>query len=314
MSFGPEIRLPSLPSIAIVGAGAIGSYYGAKLARTGLNVAFLARSNLQDLRNNGLVLQCEEGSFSIQNVRAFERSEEIGNVDLVLIAIKSTANEALRSLLPPLLGPSTIVCTLQNGLGNEELLADIAGHGRILCGICHVCAFRSAPGVTQKTSGGTIRFSDLSGGSTPRAASLVTLFEGAGIQSRVAHSVGSVRWSKLVWNIPFNGLSIVEGGIDTSIILDTPRLLQKTYDLMFEVMAAAKALGFPLDPDYPAMEIARTRRMGAYQPSSLLDYLARKPIELESIWGKPLLQGNGAGIAMPHLLTLYENLKLITHI
>ena len=125
-------------------------------------------------------------------------------------------------------------------------------------------------------------------------------------------SVGSVLWSKLVWNIPFNGLSITEGGIDTSEILGFPYLIQEASDLMFEVLAAAEAVGFPLDSDYPAKEIARTRRMGAYQPSSLIDYLAGKPIELESIWGKPLRMGTDAGIPMPHLARLYGKLKMIS--
>jgi 2-dehydropantoate 2-reductase len=312
MRYGAEFNLPGNPSIAVVGAGAIGTYYGAKLAHAGLNVSLLARSNHLYLREHGLEIHCDTGNFNLKHVCSFRRSEQIGHVDLVIIAIKTTANEDLKLLLPPLLGPNTIICTLQNGLGNEEFLAQIAGRERILCGVCHVCVFRASPGVTQKTAGGTIRLSDLSGGNTPRAASLASLFEGAGIQCSVAPSVGLVRWSKLVWNIPFNGLSITEGGIATSEILATPHLLQEASDLMFEVLEAAEAVGFPLDPDYPVKEIARTRWMGAYQPSSLLDFLAGKSIELESIWGIPLRMGTDAGIPMPHLATLYGKLKMIS--
>ncbi|NBS84378.1 MAG: 2-dehydropantoate 2-reductase [Verrucomicrobia bacterium] len=314
MPLGPEIKLPASPSIAIVGAGALGTYYGAKLARSGLPVAFLARRDLDHLRQHGLQIQCTDGDFELQSVRAFKRPEEIGIVDLVVIAIKTTANESLRTLLPPLLGPNTLVCTLQNGLGNEDFLASIAGRERILCGVCHVCVFRPAPGIARNMSGGNIRFSDLSGGDTPRARSLVTLFDGAGIRCSVAPSVGSARWYKLVWNVPFNGLSITAGAIDTAKILADPKLFQETQDLMQEVMTASDVLGFRQDPDHPAQEILRTRKMGAYQPSSLLDYLADKPVELESIWGEALRQGTQAGVPMPHLKVLYEKLKTMVKV
>jgi 2-dehydropantoate 2-reductase len=223
--------------------------------------------------------------------------------------MKTTANSELQTLLPPLLGPSTLVCTLQNGLGNEDLLASLVGKDRILCGVCHVCVSRPEAGVALNMSGGNIRFSDLTGGDTPRAHSLAQLFESAGLSCSVAPSVGSARWYKLVWNIPFNGLAIAEGGIDTAQILTNPTLHTKTLALMKEVMAASAALGFPQDPEHPKMEIERTRKMGAYQPSSLLDYLAQKPVELDSIWGEPLRQGTAAGVAMPRLTSLYNSLK-----
>ena len=297
-----------------MGAGALGTYYGAKLARLGLTVSFLARRDLDYLRQKGLQIRCKDGDFELKSVRALARPEAIGPVDLVIVAIKTTSNESLRTLLPPLLGPNTLVCTLQNGLGNEEFLASVVGQERILCGVCHVCVSRPEPGVALNMSGGNIRFSDLSGGDTPRARSLAALFEKAGIRCSVAPSVGSARWYKLVWNVPFNGLSITAGGIDTARILADPRLYQEVLVLMQEVMTASSDLGFPQDPDHPAKEVARTRKMGAYQPSSLLDYLAEKPVELESIWGEALRQGTAVGVSMPHLQNLYTKLKAMVKV
>ena len=307
-------ELPPHPSVAVIGAGALGTYYGAKLGRLGLPLSFLARRDLTHLRQHGLQIRCTEGDFALKPIRAFARPEEIGPVDLVIIAVKTNANESLQTLLSPLLGPQTWVCTLQNGLGNEEFLARVAGRERILCGVCHVCVSRPEPGVAMNMSGGNIRFSDLSGGDTPRAHSLATLFEKAGIRCSVAPSVGSARWYKLVWNVPFNGLSITAGGIDTAKILADPKLFQETLNLMQEVMTASAALGFRQDPDHPEKEIARTRKMGAYQPSSLLDYLANKPVELESIWGEPLRQASAANIPMPHLKALYGKLKTMVKV
>ena len=309
MLLGPQHPIRQLPRTAIIGSGALGTYYGAKLAKSGVPVSFLARRDLTHLQTKGLQIRCTQGDFHLPKVTAFGSPQEIGPADLVLVCIKTTSNSSLRTLLPPLLGPSTLVCTLQNGLGNEDLLASLVGKDRILCGVCHVCVSRPEAGVALNISGGNIRFSDLTGGDTPRAHSLAQLFESAGLSCSVAPSVGSARWYKLVWNIPFNGLAIAEGGIDTAQILTNPTLHTKTLALMKEVMAASAALGFPQDPKHPQMEIERTRKMGAYQPSSLLDYLAQKPVELYSIWGEPLRQGTTAGVAMPRLTILYNSLK-----
>lgn len=309
MTLDPLGPLPTQPHTAIVGSGALGTYYGAKLAKVGLPVSFLARRDLSHLRKHGLKIRCTQGNFHLPQVNAFASSQEIGPVDLVLVCLKTTANSFLADLLPPLLGPHTVVCTLQNGLGNEEFLASLVGKERILCGVCHVCVSRPEPGVALNMSGGNIRFADFCGGDTPRAQSLARLFEKAGLTCSVAPSVGSARWYKLVWNIPFNGLSIAAGGIDTAKILADPNLYSETLALMNEVMQASAALGFSQHPDHPMQEIERTRKMGAYQPSSLLDYLAKKPVELESIWGEPLRLGTAAGVSLPRLELLYARLK-----
>ena len=310
----PSLALPRNPHIAILGSGALGLYYGAKLAHSGVLVSFLARRDLVHLQQKGLQIRCTEGDFHLPHLKVYAEPQQIGPVDLVIVAIKTTANDSLAKLLPPLIGRETSVCTLQNGLGNEELIGSIVGRNRILCGVCHVCVSRPSPGVASNMSGGNIRFSDLTEGDTPRAQSIAQLFEQAGIRCSVAPSVGSARWYKLVWNVPFNGLSIAEGGIDTAQILANPKLHAATLTLMNEVMAASTALGFPQDPEHPNQEIARTRQMGAYQPSSLLDYLAKKPVELETIWGEALRQGTAAGVPMPQLTELYQKLKQLVRV
>ena len=310
----PSLVLPKNPHVAIVGSGALGLYYGAKLAHGGVPVSFLARRDLVHLKQKGLQITCTEGDFHLPHIKAYAEPQEIGPVDLVIVAFKTTSNASLAKLLPPLIGPDTSVCTLQNGLGNEELIGSLVGRNRILCGVCHVCVSRPTPGVASNMSGGNIRFSDLTGGDTPRVQSIAQLFEQAGIRCSVAPSVGSARWYKLVWNIPFNGLSISEGGIDTAQILSNPKLHAETLALMNEVMAASTALGFPQDPKHPIQEIARTQKMGAYQPSSLLDYLAKKPVELESIWGEALRQGTAAGVPMPKLKELYQKLTQLVRV
>ena len=311
MAANPNHPLPTHPTTAVVGTGALGMYYGAKLAQSGVPVSFLARRDLSHLQKHGIRVRCPYGDFDLHPVRACGRPEEIGPVDLVLVCIKTTANADLKKLIPPLLGPETVVCTLQNGLGNEELLASLAGRERVLGGVCHVCVSRPEPGLARNMACTDIKFSDLSGGDTPRAHSLAKIFTAAGVSCTVAPSIGAARWYKLVWNVPFNGLGIAggPGGRDTQQVLEDPALHQQAKDLMSEVLAASNKLGYPQHPNLIEKEITRTRTMGHYKSSSQLDWEAGKPVELESIWGEALRQGTAAGVPMPHLQKLYEKLK-----
>jgi len=311
MAPGPNLPLPVRPSTAVVGTGALGMYYGAKLAKSGIPVTFLARRDLAHLQKHGIHVRCPFGDFHLHPVRACQTPQEIGPVDLVLVCVKTTANADLKKLIPPLLGPNTLICTLQNGLGNEELLALIAGQDRVLGGVCHVCVSRPEPGVASNMACTDIKFSDLSGGDTPRAHSLAQIFRQAGVNCTVAPSIASARWYKLVWNVPFNGLGIAggPGGRDTHQVLEDPLLHQEAKDLMAEVLAASTKLGYPQEPGLIEKEIARTKTMGHYKSSSQLDWEAGKPVELESIWGEALRQGIAAGVPMPRLQKLYTKLK-----
>ena len=311
MPNGPAISLPSRPKTVVVGAGALGMYYGAKLAKAGVPVSFLARRDLGHLQTHGIRVRCPYGDFHLDSVHALGTPKEIGPVDLVLVCIKTTGNADLKHLIPPLLGPDTVVCSLQNGLGNEELLASLVGKERVLGGVCHVCVSRPEPGVARNLACTDIKFSDLSGGDTPRARSLAKIFSQAGVGCTVAPSIGSARWYKLVWNVPFNGLGIAggPGGRNTQQVLEDPGLHQEAKDLMAEVLAASTKLGYSQDPDLIDKEIARTKTMGHYKSSSQLDWVAGKPVELESIWGEALRQGTAAGVPMQHLQKLYDKLK-----
>src|SRR4051812_11068081 len=124
--------------IAVVGCGAVGSFYGAKLARAGHEAHFLLRSDYEVVRRNGVLIKSPQGDFNVRP-RCARTPEEIGPADLVLIALKATANEAFPKLLPPLVSPGTAILTLQNGLGNEAALARLFAPEQIMGGLCFVC-------------------------------------------------------------------------------------------------------------------------------------------------------------------------------
>jgi 2-dehydropantoate 2-reductase len=297
--------------IAVVGSGALGLYYGGRLARAGADVSFLARSDLDVLRTRGIEVRVTDGDFTLPAVRVAAASEEIGPVDLVVVTLKATANDQLPRLLPPLLHAGTVVLNLQNGLGVDEAVAAVAGPERTMGGLCFVCVNRLAPGVAECTMPGYIEAGEFSGAARARTHALAALFGRAGVRMVVSDSLAEARWRKLVWNVPFNGLAVAEGGITTDVILASATLEAEVWALMREVQAAAAAHGFAIPEAFVIDQVERTRPMGPYKPSTMLDYLAGKPLELEPIWGEPLRRARAKGVATPRLAALYERLKAL---
>lgn len=298
-----------LGKIAVVGAGAVGAFYGARLARTGEAVSFLLRSDLAAVRARGYTIRAPDGGFRLAPVAASGSAAEIGPVDLVVIGIKATGNPALEQLLPPLLHEGTALLLLQNGLGGDEWLAERFGAGRVLGGLCFVCLNRVAPGVIECYHAGSVSLGEFGRPVGPRATAIVAAFRRAGIDCRAADDLAGMRWRKLVWNVPFNGLTIAAGGVATDRVMADPELLAETRALMREVQRAAAAHGVAIPDEFLEQQIAVTAPMGAYKPSSLIDFLDGRPVEVEAIWGEPLRRAEAAGVAMPRLRALYARLR-----
>jgi 2-dehydropantoate 2-reductase len=300
--------------IAVVGSGAVGCYYGGKLAQFGRDVHFLMRSDYEHVKKRGLRILSKQGNVHLPKVNAHSTPESIGPCDLVLIALKSTANAALDSLIPPLLRPdgSTLLMTLQNGLGNEEYLAERFGADRVLGGLCFVCLNRTAPGVIEHFSHGRIEMGEFYGLPLPRTWEIQGEFKRCGVVCSVLPDLGLARWRKLVWNVPFNGLSITGGGIDVAQILADEDLLYLTRALMGEVIGIARKLGHDIPESFAEKNIENTKSMGPYRPSSLIDFEAGREVEVEAIWGEPCRRGFNAGAEIGRLETLYRLIRRLT--
>jgi len=212
-------------------------------------------------------------------------------------------------LLGPLTGPQTMVVTLQNGLGNEEQLARFIPPAQILGGLCFVCLNRIAPGVILHTAHGKVVLGEFQRPSQPRTHALAALFRQAGISCDVTEDLARTHWEKLVWNIPFSGLSVYAGGIATDRIVADPALRAFAVDLMAETLRAAAACGVELDPRSSGRNMAQTESMGAYRPSMLVDFLLGRPLELEAIVAEPLRRGEAAGAHLPRMRELLEGIR-----
>jgi 2-dehydropantoate 2-reductase len=296
--------------IAIVGAGAIGLYYGGKLARFGRDVHFLLRTDYEAVRKRGLRILSKTENIQIAKVNTARSTEEIGPCDLVVVAVKTTSNADLPSLIAPLLGEQTMILTLQNGLGNEEFLAQNFGAERILGGICFICLNRTGPGLVERFDNGRLTIGEFRDHPRPRLHDIAWEFKRCGVVCSVAADLAFERWRKLVWNIPFNGLSVI-AGVDTAAILADDSLRKLALELMGETIAIANACGHNLPTAIALEQIKQTRTMGNFEPSTLIDYLAGRPLEIEPIWGEPLRRGQAKGIEAPRLAKLYRDLTAL---
>ena len=302
-----------LGRVALVGPGAVGGFYGGMLAKSGVDLNFLFRSSYSEVCQKGLWLVHHAGGHRqerVEPLKAWRDSEEIGVCDWVIVASKSTVNGQLGKTLSPLVGPETSLLTLQNGMGNAENLAGCFGSGRIiLAGLCFTCINRTKPNRVESLLPGYVQFGQLGGSLSVEAERMVSAFKGAGIKVKRAHSLDEVLWRKLCWNIPFNGLAVAAGGITTDLILDSSDLRSRALALMQEIQLAAQSYGIVIDDSFLEDQFSLTKPMGAYKPSSLIDYLEGKPIEIESIWGEPLRRGLKQGVSMIELQQLYDDLR-----
>lgn len=297
--------------IAVVGAGAVGAYHGIRLAEAGHEVHFLLRGDYDVVRERGFELH-DRGCVRVVRVNAHRAPEEIGACDLVLIALKTTANAQFPKLLPPLVGAGTTLLTLQNGLGNVEALGALFGAENVVGGLCYVTINRTAPGVVANLGATRLWLGEGDGGAPrERTHALVKAFCDAGMPAEAKTSLEETLWKKLCWNIPFNGLAIAGGDIACDALLASPELVELSRRLMCEVQAAARACGCGIPDSHLDKQFEVTARCGAYLPSSLLDFRAGREVEVESIWGEPLRRGTAAGVPMPHLETLYLLLKAL---
>jgi 2-dehydropantoate 2-reductase len=296
--------------IAIVGAGALGLYYGALLQRCGEDVHFLLRRDYDAITRHGLRIFSINGDFTLPHVRGYRAPDEIGPVDLVLVGLKTFANNRFPELVGPLVGECTQILTLQNGLGNEEALAELFGEERIIGGVAFLCSNRGEPGEVHHLGAGRIVLGEYQRCERGRVERLVAMFSKAGVDCRATDDLKRSRWEKLVWNIPFNGLcALLQQTVNMLLAQDACRRLVR--EIMLEVITAANAQGLdrPIAEGYADSMLEFSDNMGEYRPSMQIDREEGRQLEIASIFGAPLAYGRRQGIEMPRvemLATLLE--------
>lgn len=301
---------------AILGAGALGGFYGAMLHRAGHEVNFLLHSDLDVVRREGLrVRSAVHGDCDVVEPRAWGRVEDMPACDVVLVALKSTQNGLLAQLLPPVLAPGGCVLVMQNGLGVEDDAAAVVGAGRVVGGLAFLCSHKVGPGRIEHLDYGDVRLGEYgeglaARGITDRLRRLGEDFAAAGVGVELEADLLLARWKKLVWNVPYNGLSVVLNAT-TDRLMGDPATRELCERLMREVVAGAAATGRTIEPAFVEKMLRDTDKMVAYKPSMKLDYDAGRPMELEAIYGNPLRLAARHGAELPGLAMLYHQLRFL---
>lgn len=309
---------PTAPRIGIIGTGAIGGFYGMLLARAGHDVHFLLRSEYAAVVERGLQLNSSvHGALHLAPVQAYQDVEDMPQCDWLLVGAKTTANAELSPLIAKAAAPGAKVVLLQNGLAVEDELRPLLSDDlHLLGGLCYICVHRSAPGVIEHQALGAINLAYHSGPVDDDEARLALVEEGAsllrstGLDSAAMRDLAQTRWQKLVWNIPYNGLSVLLDA-DTRRLMDNADSRTLIGDIMQEVVEAAQALGYTMPDNYADKLLAATQRMPDYLPSMYHDFAQRRPAELHAIYAAPLAATAAVGFDMPKVRALYQALRFI---
>lgn len=296
---------------AVLGTGALGGLYGGLLTQAGFDVHFLLRSDYAFVCEHGLRVDTPLGDFHLPKPQAYDRVEAMPQVDVVLVCWKGTQNAGLRAALKHLCREDSIVLVLQNGWDIEREAADIVGDEQVLGGCCFLCSNKIGPGHIHHIDFGRIIFGEYSeartGQVTARMLRIEAEFTAAKIKIQAADDLRAVRWRKLMWNIPYNGLSVVLNA-DTRQIMTHPQTALLAEELMVEVQRAAKICGKEIEDAHIAKMLDETRQMVPYASSMLLDYRNGRPMEVEAIFGNPLRAAQKGGYHPAKIEMLYRQL------
>lgn len=297
---------------AVIGTGAIGGYYGARLAQSGQEVCFLLHRDYDYVKANGLQVDSCEGSFHLDHPLVYRSTQDMPQCDVVLVCLKSINNHLLRDLLPPLLKADTLVVLIQNGIGVEQDVEAMFPGIQLAAGLAFICSAKTEPGRVNHQCYGQINLGNYSCRDERRVEQVVADFNAAGVTAGLVE-YHEARWKKAVWNMPFNGMTVALK-TQTDLLLQHPATRQLIYEQMMEVIGAAQHLGVKnLDETFAQKMLEMTDVMTPYSPSMRLDYDFHRPMEIYYIYTRPIQIAREAGFMMPRLAMLESELKFLAN-
>lgn len=296
---------------AVMGAGAVGGYFGGLLAQRGHEVALIARGeHLEVLQKNGLTVKSIHGDFNIK-LQAVSDPEEIGEVDVVLFTPKAFDTKSASEQLLPILREDSVVINLQNGVDNEDIMAEVLGKKQVMGGVTYIETTIEAPGViSQKSQKRDIVFGELNGETTDRAKKLLEVFQDAGIPTILSDNIERDNWKKFLFLSSFSAITSITGYPAGDVVgfEMTNNLFRK---LVEEVYNVAKALNIPLTIEDVEGASKFMSLMGPTTKSSLQrDLEKEKRLEVDSLSGAVVKLGKKINVATPYHEMVYGVLKL----
>lgn len=294
-------------SYAIIGAGAVGGYYGVRLQQAGFDVHYLLHTSYEQAKENGLTITTKNDKILVPKMKAYADSHEMPACDVIIIALKTTQNKLLPKILPALLKEDSIIINMQNGLGNEEYLATITNSHPILCATITLGAIKTSPINILIKHEGPIKIAEYCQKPqvTETAKIIAADFNRSKIPTELYEDYLLIRWQKLLWNIPFNALSVIENSTVDLLIKNHHHMINAVAK---EIINIAKAYNKVISTEYFEKMIAFTQTLIGYETSMKNDYKNRKPLEIEYIYENPLAAAAVKNIKCPTLENLYSRL------
>jgi len=287
--------------ILVMGAGAVGGYFGARLYSAGNEVFLVARGkHLKAIRKKGLCVKSIKGDLHIP-IQASDEPSEFGIVDMILLTVKSQDTGHALSLIKQNVGLDTFILTLQNGVENEEKISQAYGGERTLGGAAYIGVRLDSPGCIIHSALGRVAIGSpfTEGPSEERIREIVRVFRDAGIPAKVSEDIMKTKWAKLVWNAAFNPVSVLTG-LTTHSITESPELRELLTGIMKEVIAVAVADGYELnEKEMLEKTFCLTEGVSDVKTSMLQDFERGRPLEIDALNGVVVRKGKENGVPVP---------------
>lgn len=297
--------------IMIVGAGSVGGFFGAHLAKQNPHVSFLLRpKTLAAVQQRGLTIRSAAGTFTV-HPPALSDPRQLPQPDLVILAVKAYDLDDVMTQLEPVLTERTVLLTLQNGIDTEDRIIARIGRDAVVGGVAYIYSKIAAPGVIDHYKKGAVAIGELMGHESDRLLQIRDLFAAAGLPCHLSKDIRRTKWEKMCWNCVFNPLTVLIND-RVSKALDHPELLRVVHQIVQEVAAVAAAVKVPLPLDMPDRVVKATQEIRDIHTSMYDDWKAGRPTEIAYLNGYIVEKGRELGIPVPVNEALTAMIKAIT--
>lgn len=300
--------------VLIFGAGAVGAYFGGRLAQSGADVAVVGRSDFEEVKANGFDIKSVKGDFVFRPSQVVKSGAEYqGRADLIIVGSKVLPEIDVPSMIKDAVHPETVIMLAQNGIAIENAVHAAFPVNEIWRAVLYIGCTKVAPGKIEHSGGpGSITFGKFDGGKACSLADEVyELFKKTPCIVELTENIQYFCWKKLLWNIPFNAISVVGGGLLTDEMTDRGLLEDICCKIMEEIIEVASSQGITLENELIEQNIEYTRNFTPYATSMLVDYRRGRPLEVEAIVGNVYRMAVEKNIAVPHIATLYALLAAV---
>ena len=298
--------------IGVLGIGAVGGFYGSKLAQAGVDVTFIGREKtVEQIKSNGLTINSYKGNYKLNDVKVFHDFKHVRDVDYLLLCVKSYNTREIVESLKKRISEKTIIVSMQNGVDNEEILAEVFGKDRVIGAVLYITVNSPSPSIINHTGFGKVVFGEIDGTITDRVTNLQKLFIDSGVPSGVTSDIKKELWKKLMLNNAYNGItSLISRTLEK--FDDIPEAKECFFQILKEVQLVAQKEGFNITDEEveETMKLTHSKAFITFKTSTLQDAEAGKPLEIDSLQGVILKAAKKHDVDIPMNKLLYSLLKL----